>query len=78
MTHTYKTCVTAVLYLVSHVLLLGIQSRLKSSKRMRRELGDTFKWMFYGDDDTFYVVDPALKLLQGLDHNMPYFLTGAI
>ena len=33
--------------------------------------------MFYGDDDTFYVVDPALKLLQGLDHNMPYFLTGA-
>ena len=58
------------------LLLLGVWSRSKGTLK-RRELGDSFKWLFYGDDDTFYVVDPALKLLQGLDHDMPYFLTGA-
>lgn len=34
-----------------------------------------FKWMLYGDDDTVFFIDNALDMLEGLDHNMPYFLT---
>ena len=36
---------------------------------------DSFKWMLYGDDDTVFFIDNALDMLEGLDHNMPYFLT---
>ena len=36
---------------------------------------DNFKWMLYGDDDTVFFIDNALDMLEGLDHNMPYFLT---
>ena len=31
--------------------------------------------MLYGDDDTVFFIDNALDMLEGLDHNMPYFLT---
>lgn len=31
--------------------------------------------MLYGDDDTVFFIDNALEMLEGLDHNMPYFLT---
>lgn len=34
-----------------------------------------FKWLLYGDDDTVFFIENALSLLEGLDHNMPYFLT---
>ena len=30
----------------------------------------------YGDDDTFFFTDAVLKSLEGLDPEMPYFLTG--
>ncbi len=33
---------------------------------------------FYGDDDTFFFVDAALEMLQHLDPEMPYFLTGKL
>ena len=36
---------------------------------------NNFKWMLYGDDDTVFFIDNALDMLEGLDHNMPYFLT---
>ena len=36
---------------------------------------DNFKWLLYGDDDTVFFIDNALDMLEGLDHNMPYFLT---
>ena len=36
---------------------------------------DNFKWMLYGDDDTVFFIDNVLDMLEGLDHNMPYFLT---
>ena len=39
---------------------------------------DNFKWMLYGDDDTVFFIDNALDMLEGLDHNMPYFLTDNI
>lgn len=39
---------------------------------------DNFKWMLYGDDDTVFFIDNALEMLEGLDHNMPYFLTDNI
>lgn len=42
-----------------------------------RQFGDTFKWLAYGDDDTFFFLDAARGVLSGLDPAMPYFLTGA-
>ncbi len=36
---------------------------------------DNYKWLLYGDDDTFFFVDHVLALTQTLDHNMPYVIT---
>ena len=36
---------------------------------------DSFKWILYGDDDTVFFIDGALKMLENLDHNMPYLLS---
>ena len=43
-----------------------------------RALGDQFKWLLYGDDDTFFFIDAVLKTVENLDPEIPYFLTGAI
>lgn len=40
-----------------------------------RELGDTFKWLLYGDDDTVFFVDAALRLASTMDPDMPYIIT---
>lgn len=41
-----------------------------------KEMGlDSFKWVLYGDDDTVFFIDGALKMLENLDHNMPYLLS---
>ena len=42
-----------------------------------RELGDTYKWMLYGDDDTQFFLDGALRLAQDFDPDLPWFITGA-
>jgi hypothetical protein len=39
-----------------------------------RELGDTFKWVLYGDDDTLFFLEAAMKVVEGLDPDMPYWL----
>lgn len=39
-------------------------------------LGESFKWLFYGDDDTVFFLDGSLRIAAELDHNMPYFITG--
>ena len=39
--------------------------------------GDTYKWLLYGDDDTMWFIEGVLKLAQTLDHELPYFITGA-
>lgn len=39
---------------------------------------DSYKWMLFGDDDTVFYVDNALRLLETLDHNMPYILSDHI
>lgn len=36
---------------------------------------DSFKWLFYGDDDTVFFIDGALDALENLDYNMPYLLS---
>ncbi len=41
-----------------------------------RDLNDTFKWLFYGDDDTVFFLEGAMNVVKYLDPNMPYFLTG--
>ena len=41
-------------------------------------LGDSFKWLFYGDDDTLLCLDGAFLIASQLDHNMPYFITGML
>lgn len=43
-----------------------------------RDLEGSFKWMLYGDDDTFFFVDAVLEAVGGLDPEMPYFLTGKL
>lgn len=42
-----------------------------------RQLGDTYKWLLYGDDDTVWFMDGVLKFLEDLDPDMPYFISGA-
>ncbi|KAL0040094.1 hypothetical protein WJX79_006208 [Trebouxia sp. C0005] len=34
-----------------------------------------YKWILYGDDDTFFFVDGVLELLQDFDPSLPYFIT---
>ncbi len=41
-----------------------------------RQLGDSFKWLFYTDDDTMFFLDAAVNVVKDLDPDMPYFLTG--
>ncbi|BDA47330.1 hypothetical protein COCOBI_10-1760 [Coccomyxa sp. Obi] len=38
-------------------------------------LNDSFKWLFYGDDDTVFFLEGAMNVVKDLDPNMPYFLT---
>lgn len=40
-----------------------------------RQLGDTFKWLLYGDDDTIFMTDAAVNLASTLDADLPYFVT---
>lgn len=44
--------------------------------RCYRELGDTFKWLFYGDDDTMWLRPNPDLLVQAYDANKPHVLTG--
>ena len=39
---------------------------------------NSYKWMLYGDDDTVFYLDNVLRMLQPLDHTMPYFITDHI
>jgi hypothetical protein len=41
-----------------------------------RLYGESYKWLFYGDDDTLFFLDAAASMLQHLDPSLPYFLTG--
>ena len=36
---------------------------------------ESYKWMLFGDDDTAFYIDNALRMLSTLDHNMPYVLS---
>ena len=40
-----------------------------------QELGDTYKWMLFGDDDTLFFVDAVLDLLQPFDPDLPYAIS---
>ena len=39
---------------------------------------DSYKWMLYGDDDTVFYVDNVMRMLEALDHTVPYFITDHI
>ena len=41
-----------------------------------KALGDSFKWMFIGEDDTLFFREGALKAVQDADFNMPYLISG--
>lgn len=43
---------------------------------MCRHYGNTYKWLFYGDDDTVFFLDAAMEVVKDLDPELPYFLTG--
>ncbi|KAK9799721.1 hypothetical protein WJX73_004054 [Symbiochloris irregularis] len=47
--------------------------------RANRTVGlDNYTWILYGDDDTIWFPDNVLRLVNGLDHDTPYFLTDHI
>lgn len=39
-------------------------------------LGDSFKWIFVGEDDTLFFRQGALKAVKGADAEMPYLISG--
>ena len=41
-------------------------------------LGDSYKWMLYGDDDTLFFVDAVLDLLLPYDPELPYAISDNI
>ena len=43
-----------------------------------KQLGDSYKWLLYGDDDTVWFMDGVLKFLEDLDPDMPYFISGQL
>ena len=43
---------------------------------MFRELGDTFKWLFYGDDDTMWLRPNPDILVTSYDASKSHVLTG--
>ena len=49
---------------------------LRQNSWLSRHYGDSYKWLLYGDDDTFFFLDAAMNVLQHLDPQMPYFFTG--
>lgn len=38
----------------------------------------SYKWILYGDDDTFWFIDNVLAYLDQLDPDMPYLLSDNI
>lgn len=40
--------------------------------------GPGFDWLIYGDDDVAFMWPGLLSMLEGLDPQQPYFLTGAL
>ncbi|KAK9807886.1 hypothetical protein WJX72_012243 [[Myrmecia] bisecta] len=40
-----------------------------------KDLGDTYKWLLYGDDDTIWFMDAVMNMVEDLDPHVPYFLT---
>ena len=40
------------------------------------QLKDTYKWLLYGDDDTVWFLEGVMSMLEDLDPDMPYFITG--
>ncbi|GLC55948.1 hypothetical protein PLESTB_001048000 [Pleodorina starrii] len=43
-----------------------------------RALGESYKWLLYGDDDTFFFVENVKALLQEYDPDLPYIVTDAL
>lgn len=44
--------------------------------RANKTIGlENYRWILYGDDDTVWFPDNVLRLVNGLDHNMPYLLS---
>ena len=43
-----------------------------------KRLGNTFKWLLYGDDDTVFFTEAALNLASKMDPELPYVITDNI
>lgn len=39
--------------------------------------GGGYKWLLYGDDDTYFFLDSVRELLRDYDPDLPYVVTGA-
>ena len=43
-----------------------------------KHFGDSFEWMFVGEDDTVFFPAAAQRVIAGLDPQQPHFLTGKL
>ena len=43
-----------------------------------KHFGDSFEWMFVGEDDTVFFPAAAQRVTAGLDPQQPHFLTGTL
>ncbi len=55
-------------------LIRAALAPFKAHAFMKRS-NQQYKWMLYGDDDTFFEISNVLKLLERLDHNEPLALS---
>lgn len=36
---------------------------------------DNYAWILYGDDDTIFLIENVLSMLNRMDHSLPYYLS---
>lgn len=68
-------CCTMLCHASAMLCHAALCCALMSSFTVQAFKGD-YKWILYGDDDTFFFVDGVLELLQDFDPSLPYFITG--
>lgn len=69
--HDFSTIFFLLLFIFFYYhSLLQVRSFYKGDTRAAvvpflayKEVGDTFKWLFYGDDDTVFFIDAAIRMV---------------
>ena len=68
---------TSVLHVIKSVLFIH-RAALAPFLANKTAAPNSYKWILYSDDDTFWFIDNALVYLSQLDPDMPYLLSDNI